>query len=1131
MPTANWLLPVLEHAHPATPTLVLCASGASVAEVRRQVAAAGGALGLEVATPLGLAARVLANQGAALVATPVVPRDPVLAAQLHERPSLAQQWSELADRIALLGQGHRPELAHLVADGPLGAASSNLLRLCELAESAGKDLGPEHRYVHVYAVGFSLDGGQTPLPGHLTAHPEWRLLNALGAAHLAAPPVHTGRVEIDMLAAADVVAEARASAAMLAEHRRQGGDLARCVVLVTQADDAARIRAACYRADVPANDDEGQPLRSHALTSLLRLVLPWFAEASEPTLSAADLAKLMQHRMLVHGWTEKGIELLDQMATVAPVQGDEPRAEPVAEGKAPLGPWVPGQRLGQAVHACRIGRAPLGRWLAQLQGVANGAEGDYDKRAALVALARVRWLAACRTQAPGNLGQILDFLNGFGVRTLNGKRPDGPAMAILAALNESASLPATWQNLDDALAGAATSGELHRGVAILPYASYDGRPAELLILSGLHAKGLGKTPAPSPFLATEPLATLGILQGEAWLDAMETRLCAAVRRAQRAVAIQAARDATGRSTAPYGFLACATANVPGAEVRFGTAQRALAALGLATLGSYGMEVGGREAGLRAVLRRVDEPVPRELSQQGGAHEADLARQATLEWLRCGAEVADRQPAKLPDGADLAGYLQVILPARPEWAGPWLGQTGDTPAARWPEDKNLSATSGLEPLTHCLYQAFAKQTLRLREDEAAGEEPDAAEVGNALHLALEKLHANPLWRPATQDDVLGAIDGLATALGQLVGERFADIPTGGSAAQRRSNTLQGERWQRQVRRWLAGRVRAVGTAEEAAGKVNNANFDSEIAVAAAAELDAMIPRAKPGWTAKDRAKPLAKALVRSAAATLAGGDPCDPELAAKSIESAVGVNKYLALCDEPVATTAIERLAAKMATELAWTFAELGGVQETGAEWKFGQFRGDKEAEPFVLTLADGTKLTVNGAMDAIRLTGGSDGTNLDIIDFKTWKGGPKRVKDGLARRTLPQVALYTLVAKAAIDRGSFGVGATKDTAIRAGFDFLREPKDAGLCLRRESELDLPGLQALWSQLLERARHGDFALVPHADVCPVVNPPGDYCAFASLCRLRALPATAGVRQPSDDEDQGDAADQDAAEREG
>src|SRR5690606_5131773 len=183
-----WLSPILIDTSPADRTLVLCRTTSSVQEVRREVLRRGGALGLDIMTPTGLALAVGAL-GAAH-------RDPDALFEVDESALLVSgfdpgplpdghPWAHIAGRRGLVDRlvGH-VATANLEGLEPQGALAP-LKPLLESGWACPRNTHPLHqllqrvrdntlpsdfRYTHVFAVGFGGHDGLPEAPGPQRYH-------------------------------------------------------------------------------------------------------------------------------------------------------------------------------------------------------------------------------------------------------------------------------------------------------------------------------------------------------------------------------------------------------------------------------------------------------------------------------------------------------------------------------------------------------------------------------------------------------------------------------------------------------------------------------------------------------------------------------------------------------------------------------------------------------------------------------------------------------------------------------------------------------------------------------------------------------------------------------------------------
>lgn len=1003
----HWLDALDSRADAQQPTLVLCRSAATVALVRRHVARAGGALGLQVLTPLGLASAVAPQQLLELTAQePDWPQNG-LWARVGERNGLRRQLLDHLERARLLQLDPQdPDFADLHADQwPVAEHTRHLLDLLALAQLRGANLAAQHNYARVVAIGFA----DADLPDATGLAPyEDALLRALGAQKLAAAVDPEQNFAVPVTKVADVVAEARLVTRYAQAHAESGADLGSVLVLVASAADGDRVRAALARAGLPSADDDARALREHGLCALLGHILPWFGAPATPRIEGDTLRQLLQSRLLKHSWSPEMADLLpalhqDIAKLDLPPRGTEVEvdpADPAAEDtQTNAALYLSRRAVPKTLSACRLVRATAAKWQQVLQDLYNDTSQDVSlRRDARIIAARLQWLQTCAQKS--TLGAILAFIRGFGVRTWLLNEADGLALAVLRALANAKNQPATAEVLDDVLGGASSAGRVDDGVVVLPYARYDGRDAQMLILTGLHSKGIGRVPAADAFFDGQKLRKLGILQGAAFLDATEALLCAAVRRAAKVTGIAAERDATGRKVSVYLHLSSAAAQrVPKVSLGLWHAK---------TVGaSYGLGMDGAENADLSALEVIAGGVPADLPQRDDAA-ADAARQATLEWLRCGATLAGSPAPELPENPTVLDILAAHEPCLPPWSKPWLGDVSHAAAAKLPMDQVLSVTYAFEPMTHCMYQAFASLRLRLRDADTLSEELDAKEIGSATHKALEILGKEPLWR-VLPEQLENARNKLARALAEETGKEMAKM-TAHSQGLQHAQAGMVQRWAVHWQAYVQTRVQAIGQAP-----------------------------------AKGKA-PVADVLF-----------------------------------DGPIAMPY--------------------------AEWSFGK----KAESPWLLQLGD-ESVPVTGSIDLLRSYGDASEGGVEVLDYKTARTGmsAKQLQQSLELAIKPQTSLYALVVQQATAQGLEPFGRHDNLRFRVGYDFIKVLTDKGLLMQARTQTQQDALASVLGQLVRKARDGAFLALPHPQTCPMLQDRGhDYCQFASVCRLRALPGAAGV----------------------
>ncbi|MBN1948085.1 MAG: PD-(D/E)XK nuclease family protein [Bradymonadales bacterium] len=1217
----SWLEPLFDDTQPGATTLVLCHSAATVAMIRREIARRKGTVGITVTTPLGLARALqpvdLAASDGSGERVELSHKEPSgrLWARVADRPGLRRLLLQHVDRARLIGPAAAPldlGLAELVEQEFEESTGNRACRaLLDRARECGSRLGVGHDYCRVLAVGFGDEGAGLVTPeGPAAFYRE--LLAALGAERLSPPILHHGPLKLEVIQATDVVGEARWVAAQVARHIEMGGDPDRVLVLIPGRQDGDRIRSALARSGIPAADDGARPLSEHSLAALLFRVLPWFDELTDPAIEVDGLKRLLQSRLLGHVWTHPELaqiraETLGRIEALGDPGANQEESEELGEGSEGEGQETIGEQrqqegrqegsvrdplflsrrqVVQVLRACHLVKAPLSVWIRALQEVASSAGPRLSlRRQALLIKGRLLWLQRCRGEVEGTrlVGQLAAFLEGFGIKTFSGQ-PDYVAEAIRGALSENRELPATRENLEDALAGAVASGELHQGIVLLPYRYYDGRDAELLLVTGLHSKGLGQCPSPDPFFDPELLARLGVYQGECWLDLVEGQLVAALRRAGEARGCLARFDASGRAAAPHLVLGIEDpdgggppvtlilhkgqlsteeqrppAGPPGDPSRRPPKAGAVARLRAGRVTNYGLRLDSPETRDLGSIERRLEPAPLNppnleldagtgvsvptceaegVSVMGKAADREngsppdrgfdrqrqtvaeavdashhAALMASVEWLRAGSHLVGFQPRRpLPADPTLLDYLARYTPAIPDWAALYLGDARTVPGAGLSEETNLSATYGFEPMTHCLFQAFAKVLLRLREPETIGEDLDAREIGRAAHEALRRLGRETCWRVEVARQA-EAIEYLVKILCDETGRQVEAVP---AATQGLRESRQGmlQRWSVHWRRYVEKRVEVLdpdGDADKAARAwLKNGPELAEVAQWLEFQID-QLPRP---WKPKDRGKKLKELLSLAAAALANGEEPWSDDVFGGSKLPGVGRRAVESVFPESGADQRLDRLAESYRLGYRTFRARYGPILVGVPEWSFGKTQQAPDGPARHIRLGE-QQVQVNGAVDLIRVTGAPGCRSVSVIDYKS--GGGVRGKTdtwrGFVRGTMAQVPLYALVLKQALEEGwgPEGVDPTELPFLLV-HDFLKRP--GGKKVELSETLDgvmppgdfiLGEFEQLLGNLVARMRQGEFFPVPHSDTCPVLGGRyRDYCAFGDLCRIRSWP---------------------------
>ncbi len=1059
MPNPHWLDPVAAEAARPGPLLVVCRTSATVREVMRRLA-----MGAERGEPSGFAGLQVTTLGGLVVAAepgrlfpvdaeeeaePLPPRHP-WAKLLQDRPGLSRmlaarlQRAHEARATGAALEGLRPELRALVDAGwrrPGGIGG---------AERLLSSPRPEGRVIAVGfgQVPFSFVGGLSALDRRLLA---WLAPDLVlggedpAAVKLAAP--------IPALRLADVAAEARAVAREAGRASAAGG---RVLVLSPDTGTSERIAAALRRNGVPVADDGAVPLSRHALVSAIRPLLPVFATRGEAPADGADLVRLLTDAVLSRSAPAGGISAIPELGDA------KPRAST--------------RHVRELLANCRRARAPIAAWTVSLgaaeeeaaRALAEADEDDRPSRARHLASARVllaQITALAEHSRGGHLRDVERFLSAV---KLSDPEGDRLGRAVLGALAREGFRPPTEHDLDDALAGGVPRGRVDRGVIIFPYESYDGRDADLTLLAGVHEKGLGRVPAPDPFLHDGDLTALAQPDPAGALAERLALARWAACRARRALALVATTDASGRAVSPPVDLALEFHDIERGD-------------------SYG--------------RRMDLPERRDLAAfaPGQGVPDRLAVQIDAEWVRRGASF-DEDDEAIPAvaGETLADQLARDLPRVPGELRPWVGEVGAHPrgdGSGLPRDFALSA-SRLGKFTACLYHGFLDSVLKLRTQQEIAEELDPREVGSAIHAALERAmkKAKLLVPVAKLDDARTKLVTRLMKETEKAATELAEAMPGDAEALRIAREGYVGRWLANWSGWVDQRMRSVEEVEAKEGGSALAELDPALVESVVAALDQH--GMKPG-PRLDLAKGVREALVAS------GGDP-QAFLAAGAI-----VTGRLKDVHKPKIAAALKKAAAREAvTALCTAGAPLlrgagydatGDLEVVGTEVRFGDMPDEdgNKGPPLSLRLGRAA-VPVRGSIDLVLRRRGRNGSGnaLRVRDYKT--GSLSGKTEHLAVNLLrPQLALYALVVEAAGEEllGKGAVGEVEHLML----DHVKVLKTLQTSVGPD---DLARVKTALGQLLDRARDGSFPSLPHPAGCPMISDRGAYCDFPEVCRIRA-----------------------------
>jgi RecB family exonuclease len=1093
-----WLDALRDPSDPAARTLVLCRTSAAANAVRRHVAAHGGQVGIEIVTPAGLARSLepprLWREEEAERPAPLIP-DGHPWASVSGRPGLAEILSGHVSDIrleGLAGEDVPLEIRPLLAGGwGLDAGTAALAALAERAAGGPGAIG----FRRVFAVGFGEPPAGLPQPPGTRRLFE-RILGGLGAVALAAP-ARRDPAAIPTVLAADVGAEAAWVVDQAVRFRVDGGALEDVLVLVSGAADADRIAAALGRSGLPAAVDRSQRLTRHALAVLVRSVLPWFTDAAPDVveIEGEALRKLFLNPLVGSGdyGDDEKASLGAQVAAIrATVAAEAEERGEAASGGPDDDLYLSRRAVTPALLACHRRRASLADWIASLERVAASAgERVRTRCAALLLRQRLVWL---RTLRGPTMGDVSAFLKRLSLRTFG----DRVAMTIQRALADARSRPATEAVLDEALDGAASSRELHRGVTLLDYAHYDGRPSALCLLTGLHSKGVGQAPAPDPFFSVETAARWGRIGGAAHVRFLLEQATAAAARAGSARACVVQRAADGRAVVPvsHRLLALVDEEPPPA------------------LRNYGLELPTPEAGDHAALGVVAAPIPPEGPRAGGDAVTDhAAAMATIEWIRNGAALRrSAAPADAP--TTLRDFVERDWDAIPAALRPWLGDASATPDAALPPDATLSVTGGFEPLSHCLFQAYLKTRLRLRAPETLEEELTAREVGSAVHKALELVGVDPRWRPDPADRaaaVAWLTEELTRRAREQLEQQLERLP-GVTPALHVARAGLAARWARHLALYVESRVEDRGSLDEGARK------EAWTRAKGSAEYGLLVALAHSGLEKATYQDQACKWIPKAVVALGASGDPSgDETLGHCTGASRPIVREWTA---GPEVQALLRPLAREYEQALARLSADAGRIVGGQPEWSFGSPDGSPAVS---LPLGDGPPVPVRGAVDRVRVTEspGGDRTT-ELLDYKTGTSFAQALDDEIAAGTRPQLPVYALALAAARESGAVPAAVREPTPIRLAYDFVRDLTKKGRFAWEPGEgwPSLDEAARLLGWLLARARAGQYPSLPHDLTCPVLNRYGhDWCPFPAACRFGRHP---GADDPVDETESKEAA---------
>lgn len=1088
------------------PILVLCRTNATLNTVRGWAARQRGLPGFEVATPRMLAAQL---EGAQLADTPAIDDDlpdHPFADRMRTRPGLVslarQRVLEARRTLAASPSTPLPQWLRDLAESTWAREGDTEIQLLELARQNGPTLTASLTWAKVIPVGFD------------TPNEPW--LNAIVEALTGCPPTlpEEGCAPERAIRVPDPVAEAREAARLAAASPED------TLVLVQHPATAARVHRALVRNGVPSAWRGSLRLQRHTLATVIRRCVPWFGGAEDPSIRATDLHEVLRHPLLAQ--------------RLPPPADSWLRARLEALGDDPDSTWLSPRELTRAIKRARHLDAPLSRWLAELEALQSRTDEDGVPARSARLQARLGVLQAAvqgRTyqevfdnDAPeeeddwgefdelvtrllgdqnpslpppiepaGTLGALRRFLLATQVRT----KDDPAALRILGALRAASTRPATRLEALQCLHGVVERAECRSGVEIIAYDDYDGRPTGQLVLCDVHDQGVAARPRPDPLLRDAQLRAMGQLDGRARVRFRLGQLKLATVRSKSAIALVSQHDTMGRVV------------VPPVQLRLQFIDH--------DSSPYGLDTDLPETRSVQALR-VAEPSP---TPPGDDLLSRMAVQVTAEWYRAGRGPIGTPPrAKRVPGSKTLAHLLAMRPEPPVWLAPYLGRLPDTPEARLAEGER-SVTRFFQPLSHCLYQAFSKNVLRVDEPEVLSDELDARQVGNAVHQALE--HAAPAGGWGHAGEQAPVVERFLAQLRTQNESAFADARSEfGALSPAREAATRGleQRWATHWAAWAESRT------APAAGGDDSEPYDMLLKrhvhldrakaafeqLASAADLPTLNSWAVTDWLLWIVCRNLDDQSMKSDELLRSfdrNGLPGAYESLARQFLS----HPSLRALAQTVAEVQLLRHA--MSQPTFGVVAEVPFGEGTGAATlHVGDQTFSVELGAISLDLG-GRTVATRGYIDRILLVGRSDHPLLRLTDYKSG-GVVPNAWHGL-RRLLeledPQLVVYALVLRQALRDGRLPAPFANAVVATVGWDHLRATRlqrekltlvpPSDKFLLDDATLDL--LARALGSLVERARSGDWPLSPRADTCPKLKRWGhDHCPYADACRFRTLP---------------------------
>ncbi|MCA9490843.1 MAG: PD-(D/E)XK nuclease family protein [Myxococcales bacterium] len=1092
---AEWLEAAIGRHRPGQRILVLCRTRATLSLVRRLAARRGGWLGLEAATPSGLAQQVRQQPLLAEVPEPRVgrelPADSAMGARIGDRPGLAEvarRWVQHTRQARAVGDDPSVPawLEELLgSDYGLDEDLAALLELCDAASARGRRLHAGASWDRVVALGFDNEPeAMAPTDRHLA--------KAL-AEHTCRPlPMLEGTLEAWEVP--DVGAEAATAAAIAAE------DPEGTLILVADDASARRVRDTLHRNGVWCAWRGNEALSAHPLANAVRRAAGWFAEDGvDPALQSIDLEQVLSRCSLrrLHPAAEAVLRR---------------RLEPFEERDRTF----TRRRLIEVLDAARLLDAPLSAWISRLSEMDAKRrfwkpERDWVRAGCHHLLVRLLILQAALTSRPvdevlaehepeppaydgddfddllsellgdevpepdlpasGTLGALKRFFVDCRVQV----HDDDLGKAIVGALHRRRHLRATLPRVHEALAGPGVDrGILFDGVDVVAIDDWDGRPCHTLLVLDVHDHGLSRRPAPDPLLHDDEIRQLGALTGNDRVHHRLRTLRRAAARAERTLLLVSRRDAGGREVVPPIQLDMRVVAPP------------------APIGSYGLDAPLPEVARVATVTAMDgTPVP---AEHEDAAVRFLATQATLEWVREGA----------------AGSRTSVDAC--SWLLPWLGHAEGVPEAGLP-DRVYSVSALLQPLARCPWQAFTKVLLGVKPPPAVSADLDPRELGTAVHLALERAAAGIGFTLAQRDP-----DAVVALLRQRTEEAFDEVlERFGTLSPSRRASARGRqgRWAQHWESWAASRARWPTL------DWPGAMMDHPDVVEAEALMRATVPAcADASWWE------LRTWILARASGDGAGGVPGEhlTSYGDRSLPPSSAPD-LPALLDDPLL-----RFVARARDRARYHYDVLSGrngrlaVTAAAAELPFG----DATAEPVPvhgvdeLTLAlpevalrfGSRDLRLRGIIDRVEWYEG-DGVRLVVV--ADWKTGPAMPdgrgfrQDQYALRD-PQLLVYAMVLERASREGVLPEPLLGHAAAVAHDRVLHTFRDreVGRPLPERPDTWLPveprtlrGAALRLGAMVDAARAGRWELRPVARTCPRLTAWGGMCDVVDGCRLRRL----------------------------